>query len=152
MGKRKDFRWRYQPPSNSSAAVLLSYIQEHELHPTVSRREMIMNALTAYYLPLAYSVFGRDREKLERAAYDSIFALLRQIDRLITELDLERSKLSIYAANLIHTPSENLQTNQIPEQQLNPVVNSNHQGENNNHQDKFNLNGLSGFRTSYQDD
>ncbi|MGL5923969.1 hypothetical protein [Chroococcidiopsis sp.] len=93
MGENKDFYWRYQPPLDSDHAVLLSYIQDRELHPDANTREMILRAISAYYMPLALSNEGsKTAAQIEQIGIDSIFALLRQVDRICAALGLDRSK------------------------------------------------------------
>lgn len=93
MGKNKDFNWRYQPPLDSDQAVLLSYIQDRELHPDANTREMILRAISAYYMPLALLNEGnKTAAQLQQIGIDSVFALLRQVDCLCAALGLDRSK------------------------------------------------------------
>ena len=82
---KKDFRWRYQIPSNSDTGRLLDYIQNRELHPKIAKNEMILQALWTYYMPSVYSVLGRSPEEQKRKAYESVFALQSQIEKLIFE-------------------------------------------------------------------
>ncbi|MBE9020839.1 hypothetical protein IQ272_32880, partial [Chroococcidiopsidales cyanobacterium LEGE 13417] len=72
---------------------LLSYIQDRELHPDANTREMILRAISAYYMPLALSNEGsKTAAHIEQIGIDSIFALLRQVDRICAALGLDRSK------------------------------------------------------------
>jgi hypothetical protein len=101
MAKRKNFNWRYQPPSHSKGGMLISYLQDNRVHPALSTKELILKALSAYYMPLAYSLQPKQNEKvLERIAYDSVFALQRQIDRLVCEFNLDVSNLGVYGSQL----------------------------------------------------
>lgn len=93
--KIKDFRWRYQRPLDSRLGILLDYIQTMELHPTITKNEMIIKALSAYYLPKAHSVAGQSPEKIQEIAYESVLALQSEIERLVCEFELDRSKLGI---------------------------------------------------------
>lgn len=56
MSKQKDFKWqhddfewRYQPSESSLIADVLSYIQNRNLHPSQTKTEMLLKALTAFY-------------------------------------------------------------------------------------------------------
>ena len=99
MVKRKNFNWRYQPPLNSQGGMLISYLQDQGVHPTLSAKELIIKALSAYYMPLAYSLKPEQNEKvLERIAYDSVFALQSQIEQLVCEFKLDLSNVGIYAS------------------------------------------------------
>ncbi|MEG5059101.1 hypothetical protein QUB60_06295 [Microcoleus sp. A2-C5] len=49
--EKVDFSWRYQPVKSTPDGVLLSYIKGNLLLPS---REMILQALRPYWLPLAY--------------------------------------------------------------------------------------------------
>jgi hypothetical protein len=80
MVKRKDFRWRYEPPINSNKAKMLSYIQNQRLHPFQNKTMMIMTALTAYYMPLAlYNEGSYSREDLELIFLDGVNAIANHL-------------------------------------------------------------------------
>ena len=49
--ERVDFLWRYQPLKSTADGVLMSYIKGNLLLPS---REMILQSLRPYWLPLAY--------------------------------------------------------------------------------------------------
>lgn len=49
--ERVDFLWRYQPLKSTEDGVLMSYIKGNLLLPS---REMILQSLRPYWLPLAY--------------------------------------------------------------------------------------------------
>ncbi len=49
--ERVDFLWRYQPLKSTDDGVLMSYIKGNLLLPS---REMILQSLRPYWLPLAY--------------------------------------------------------------------------------------------------
>lgn len=107
MSSQLDFRWRYQPKNNSQRAILLNYIQEH---PAMNKSELIITAISAYYLPLAYQTRGnKKKEQLEKIALEAIFSLLRQIDKLCLELNLDRNKFvsSLPTDSLISTEQPN---------------------------------------------
>lgn len=93
--KIKDFRWRYQRPLDSRLGILLDYIQRMELHPTITKNEMIIKALSAYYMPKAHLVAAQSPEKIQEIAYESVLALQTEIERLVCEFELDRSKLGI---------------------------------------------------------
>ena len=103
--KKKNFRWRYQPLSNSNYDTLLSYVDNKEIHPSVSKKEMILNALSAYYMPLAYSAAEKPPEILQQIAYDSVLALQRQIDRLVSQYQLDRSMLGPIGSEVVNKSS-----------------------------------------------
>ena len=92
---KKDFRWRYQISSDSDTGRLLDYIQNQELHPTIAKNEMILQALWTYYMPSVYSILGRSSEEQKRKAYESVFALQSQIEKLIFEFDLDLDQVPI---------------------------------------------------------
>ena len=89
--KKKDFQWRYQIPLNSSLGMLLDYIQNRDLHPSLSKTEMILQALSAYYMPLAYSLKEEQPEKIQQIAYDSVLAL--QTDNWRNKEKTERERV-----------------------------------------------------------
>lgn len=95
MGKKKDFKWRHQPPFDSDSAKLLDYIQNKNLHPFQDKTTMIMTALGAYYLPLAlYSEGSCERKTLELIFLDSVNAIINHLKYLCTVIKLEEGKVS----------------------------------------------------------
>lgn len=52
---------------------------------------MILKALRAYYGPSAHAATGLEPGQLKTLARDSVFCLLRQVDKLCSEFNLERS-------------------------------------------------------------
>lgn len=96
-GKIKDFRWRYQIPLDSALGMLFDYIQNRELHPTSSTKEIMVQALSGYYMPIAHSVANQSPEKVKQIAYDSVLSLQRQIDRLVSEFELDRNIVGSYS-------------------------------------------------------
>lgn len=149
MQKKKDFRWRYQISLNSSWGILLDYIQKQDFHPTCNKKEMILQALSAYYMPLAYSLLAEKQpEQLKQIAYDSVFALQRQIDRLVTQFQLDRSKLEV-ASEMVNQKSNQDTTkmdNKVSAEQVVEAQDSVCLEE------KVNLKGLWGLNTSYEDE
>ena len=92
---KKDFRWRYQIAADSDMGRLFDYIQNQDLHPTIAKNEMILQALWTYYMPSVYSADKRSPEEQKRKAYESIFALQSQIEKIIFEFDLEIERVPI---------------------------------------------------------
>ena len=71
--ERIDLIWRYQPLKSAPDGVLLSYVKYNSLMPL---REMILQALRAYWLPLAYQEKGStDAFVLERMFRNAVYAL-----------------------------------------------------------------------------
>jgi hypothetical protein len=80
MVRKKDFKWRYQTSFDSDKAKLLSYIQNHDLHPFETKTMLIMTVLTAYYMPLAlYSEGSCSREDLELKFLDGVNAIANHL-------------------------------------------------------------------------
>ena len=148
MTKRKNFYWRYQPPSNSKGGMLISYLQDDRVHPAWSTKEMIIKALSAYYMPLAYSIQPQQNEKvLERIAYDSVFALQKQIEQLVCEFNLDVSKLGIYSSQLNQTSNLGVNNRETFPKQVVEAQDS-IQGV---AEDEFNLTGVWGLTSSCPD-
>ena len=122
---RKDFRWRYQISSDSDTGRLLDYIQNQELHPTIAKNEMILQALWTYYMPSVYSILGRSSEEQKRKAYESVFALQSQIEKLIFEFDLDLNRVPINNSKIRKKEEEidEIDSDNSPEE-----TESNHQG------------------------
>ena len=71
--ERVDFLWRYQPLKSTPDGVLMSYIKGNLLLPS---REMILQSLRPYWLPLAYLEKGNiDPVILERLFRNAVYAL-----------------------------------------------------------------------------
>ncbi len=91
MPKQQDFRFRYQPEDGTEDAYLVEYLKNV---PLGERREMILGALRAFWLPLA----------LKQAQLNSQFLKtvgLREMRNLGYQLDLLREELSLNAPSLI---------------------------------------------------
>lgn len=140
--ERKDFNWRYQPKKKSFAGVLLDYLDEQSLHPGLTKTEMILTALSAYYLPLAYregedNSFESEDVELENMAWDCVFALLRQVDYLCLQLGLERAQAGGLVPTSISSSSSSVSSGL-------PFKKSQVKGK-----DLFNLEGVSGLSVTY---
>jgi hypothetical protein len=101
MGSLTDFKWRHQPRLDSDNAKLLSYIQNKTLHRSQDKTALIINALTAYYLPLAlYSEGNYSRERLELVFFDSVNAIANHLKYLCTVIQVEEAKVNriLYSA------------------------------------------------------
>jgi len=71
--ERVDFLWRYQPLKSTADGVLMSYIKGNLLLPS---REMILQSLRPYWLPLAYLEKGNiDPVILGRLFRNAVYAL-----------------------------------------------------------------------------
>jgi hypothetical protein len=71
--ERVDFLWRYQPLKSTDDGVLMSYIKGNLLLPS---REMILQSLRPYWLPLAYLEKGNiDPVILGRLFRNAVYAL-----------------------------------------------------------------------------
>lgn len=95
MGERKkDFMWRYQPPDGSDKAKMLAYIQNRDLHPCQDKTAMIINAITAYYMPLALMSQGNeDSDRLELVTMDCLRALANQFNYLCATLSIDPQRV-----------------------------------------------------------
>lgn len=94
--KQTDFKWRYQALLNSHISKVLEYINDPNLHPTISKNEMIVQALSAYYLPIAYQELEPGKlsiEQINSMGYESIFALQNQSRKIALQLGLKMSAI-----------------------------------------------------------
>ena len=105
--EKKEFSWRCRIFPSSNIGQLLNYINNSDLHPQITKNEIIIKALSAYYLPKSLTS-ERSPEQLKRIAYESVFALRNQIEELIFEFDLEVSILesTTFANNVKGTQKE----------------------------------------------
>ncbi len=108
MGERKkDFMWRYQPPDGSDKAKMLAYIQNRDLHPSQDKTAMIINALTAYYMPLALMSQGNeDSDRLELVTMDCLRALANQFNYLCAALSIAPQRVSGMMSRVPNLPSQ----------------------------------------------
>ena len=123
------------------AGILLDYIDQLELHPHADKTQMMLTALKAYYLPLAYLAVGKSRPEVERVGWDSVFALLRQVDYLCSVLGLDRRQFGGLLPMGLH-PQASLAGN--ASQPLPPETEPPGNGS-------YNLAGLSAFEVVYSD-
>lgn len=84
--KRVDFLWRCQPVEHSHDARLLSYLREDIA--IIPLREKILQALRAFWMPLAYM----DQPEGERLAVEAIYALEKHADYLRAQFGVEAAK------------------------------------------------------------
>lgn len=92
--KKKDFEWRYQPSKGSDKAIMLTYIQKLELHPSQDKTALIVNALTSFYMPLALLSQGNeDSTHLELVTIDCLRALVNQFNYLCTALQIDPQRV-----------------------------------------------------------
>ncbi|HBL13789.1 MAG TPA: hypothetical protein DD379_20820 [Cyanobacteria bacterium UBA11162] len=86
--RRIDFSWRYQTKVNTGDARLLSYLKNDEVIPL---REKMLQALRAFWLPLAYQhQDGEETSTLEREriVIEAIYALEKHADYLRSQFGL----------------------------------------------------------------
>ncbi|CAD5990022.1 hypothetical protein PCC9214_05698 [Planktothrix tepida] len=84
-----DFVWRYQPLKNTADAVLLTYIKQNEILPV---REVILQSLRAYWLPLAYQQTGEfDPVLLEQLFRKAVYALEKHALYLCDQVGIDYS-------------------------------------------------------------
>jgi hypothetical protein len=104
MGERKkDFEWRYQPPNGSDKAIMLTYIQNRELHPSQDKTALIVNALTSFYMPLALLSQGNeDSTHLELVTMDCLRALVNQFNYLCAVLRIEPQRVGGFWSGVQH--------------------------------------------------
>ena len=94
--KQVNFSFRCQPKRDSKYGVLLGYINEDSAELT--RRERVLNALAAFWLPFAYHYRGEiSAEELQRLARSSIYQLQLHIQYLRDTFELSNTDLPAYA-------------------------------------------------------
>ncbi|AFY89356.1 hypothetical protein [Chroococcidiopsis thermalis] len=93
-----NFSFRCQPKRDSKYGVLLSYINEDSAQLT--RRERVLNALAAFWLPFAYHHQGEiSVEELQRLARSSIYQLQLHVQYLRDTFELSNTEPPAYALN-----------------------------------------------------
>lgn len=100
-----NFSFRCQPKRDSKYGVLLAYINEDSAELT--RRERVLNALAAFWLPFAYHHQGEiSPEELQRLARSCIYQLQLHIQYLRDTFELSNTDPPVYAfTNPARTPS-----------------------------------------------
>lgn len=107
MNKQKDFKWhyedfewRYQPTEQSVIADVLCYIQNRDLHPSQTKTEMMLKALTAFYTSDALS--GKDnRPEHLLAVKNALHILFQQLMRACAEWQIDPSAIVGSAFNSV---------------------------------------------------
>ena len=110
--------WRWRTNKNDPLLPLLLFIEKKKLHPGLTKHQLIINALTAFYLPQASQTCGETSpEEQLRIVYDAIEALTARIQRLRHEYKLPALSAEV-ASN---TVSITEQSESIDEQQENQI-------------------------------
>ena len=92
--------WRWRTNKDDPLAPLLSFIETKQLHPGLTKHQLIINALTAFYLPQACQSCGENSaEEQIRLAYDAIAVLTSHIQRLRHEYQLPTTLPEAVVAN-----------------------------------------------------
>ncbi|HEY9876237.1 MAG TPA: hypothetical protein V6D12_22605 [Candidatus Obscuribacterales bacterium] len=86
--KQIEFAVRYQPEAGTPDAVLLEYIRDSRIIPS---REMVFQALRAFWLPFAYRASGEVSSEEElQLALEAVYALDKHADYICAYFGLER--------------------------------------------------------------
>ncbi|MEG4940823.1 hypothetical protein [Microcoleus sp. F4-D5] len=101
--ERVDFLWRYQPLKSTADGVLMSYIKGNLLLPS---REMILQSLRPYWLPLAYLEKGNtDPVILGRLFRNAVYALEKHALYLRDRGGIEYPPTNIGGMSISQIPS-----------------------------------------------
>ncbi|MEC5033092.1 MAG: hypothetical protein SAL07_24610, partial [Oscillatoria sp. PMC 1051.18] len=84
-GKSNFLGFRYHPEPGSPESILSDYLGERGF-----KKEAMLEALRAYWLPLALKNAGVEGSELEEAAWDAVFTLQKQLNYICAVLDLDR--------------------------------------------------------------
>jgi len=86
--KQIDFAVRYQPDPGTPDGILLEYIRDSKIVPS---REMVFQALRAFWLPLAYSSTGElTPEEEMHLVMEAVYALDKHADYLCEYFGIDR--------------------------------------------------------------
>ena len=81
--------WRWRTNKDDPLLPLLLFIEKKKLHPGLTKHQLIMNALAAFYLPQASQICAENSpEEQLRIVYDAIEILTARIQRLRHEFNL----------------------------------------------------------------
>jgi hypothetical protein len=75
MPPRLNFQFRYQPQSGGRYAPLVNYYNAGNGALELPRREFVMRALEAYWMPSALEWEGKSPAAVRRAAHNAIYQL-----------------------------------------------------------------------------
>lgn len=82
MSPRLNLHFRYQPPASSRYASLVRYYNQGDAVTELPRRELVLTALEAYWLPFALEWERRSPEEVRRAARASVYHLQLHVSYL----------------------------------------------------------------------
>jgi hypothetical protein len=86
--KQIEFAVRYQPEPGTPDGILLEYIKDNRIVPS---REMVFQALRAFWLPLAYQATGElTPEEEMRLVMEAVYALDKHADYLCEYFGIDR--------------------------------------------------------------
>lgn len=88
MAKQMKFEWCYQPLEDSLIANVLSYIQNRDLHPSQTKKDLMLKAVCAFYTAQALSGQENSPEIL-LAVKDSLHTLFDQFIRMCAEWKID---------------------------------------------------------------
>ena len=89
---RLNLQFRYQPLEHSRYAPLIHYLNQGKGDLEIPRRELVMNALEAFWLPFGVQWGGGSPEEVEKAVKRSVYLLEHQIEFLRDRLGSSRTK------------------------------------------------------------
>ncbi|MBW4440372.1 MAG: hypothetical protein KME10_03880 [Plectolyngbya sp. WJT66-NPBG17] len=95
MTRKFDYRVRVQVAAESPDGILLDFLK-NERHRSYSHKEMLLWALRAYWMPIAYQLRREQGEQslteaqLKRMAQDAIYQLRQQIAYLRSTFGIEQ--------------------------------------------------------------
>ena len=86
--KQIEFAIRYQPEAGTPDAILLEYIKDSRIVPS---REMVFQALRAFWLPFAYDANSElTQEEQLQLVLEAVYALDKHADYLCSYFGAER--------------------------------------------------------------
>ncbi len=76
---RLNFQFRYQPRKSTRYAPLINYFNSAKGELEMPRKEMILTALEAFWMPFAVAWSGGSEEEIKRVVTRSLFLLEHQM-------------------------------------------------------------------------
>jgi hypothetical protein len=111
--KKFDYRVRVQVAADSPDGILLDCIK-NERHQSYSHKEMLLWALRAYWMPIAYQLRREQGEltlsdaQMKRIAQDAIHQLKQQITYLQSTFGIDQTSAPEESAGAMANPSQEL--------------------------------------------
>lgn len=85
-----NYHFRYQTREvDAPIGLLLRYLRDDDLHPSVFHRDMVLQAVKSFWLPFACQAFGYDSIEYQKHARSAVYQLRQHILYVQSECGLD---------------------------------------------------------------